>query len=351
MGNNPEKEGNLIDLYRRCKKENDTLVERLSNIEKDKSLMNKKVEKQKKKIQKLKRKLVKEQVKCKNLDCQIEELQHQNSELEIEVNSQRAWSKAISKVDRKYSKNENINNKNKSKEIHLKGENPTLLSKTCAVKETPSKHQKPSAAADSYRISGIVPIASSTPTLNRSNTALVLGFNSKSQSWETHKDEGLKEHHPLSEGQTGQRNDKEMLVARSLYRTEDKNVASVRTHHNNGELMNEFRTKMQAAETRWETEIKWEVPKYDEVQKGEKIECPSVEQEPTSIKKDKNKNVENTSSIDTGSTSMESTQLCDKEISSSAKAANVENSKRKNKTNEFKILNALKANDPIINAA
>merc|ERR1712048_1523109 len=97
-----------------------------------------------KKIQKLKRKLVKEQVKCKNLDCQIEELQHQNSELEIEVNSQRAWSKAISKVDKKYSKNENINN-NKSKEIHLKGENPTLLSETCAVKGTPSKHQKPSA--------------------------------------------------------------------------------------------------------------------------------------------------------------------------------------------------------------
>merc|ERR1712141_875744 len=165
--NNPEKEGNLIDSYRRCKKENDTLVERLSNIEKDKSLMNKKVEKQKKKIQKLKRKLVKEQVKCKNLDCQIEELQRQNSELEIEVNSQRAWSKAISKVDRKYSKNENMNNNNKSKEIHLKSENLTLLSKTCAVKGTPSKLQKPSAAADSYRISGIVPIASSTPTLNR----------------------------------------------------------------------------------------------------------------------------------------------------------------------------------------
>merc|ERR1712110_671181 len=143
----------------------------------------------------------------------------------------------------------------------------------------------------------------------------------------------------------------EMLVARSLCRTEDKNVASVRTHHNNGELMNEFRTKMQAAETRWETEIKWEVPKYDEVQKGEKIECSNVEQEPTPIKKDKNKNVENTNSIDTGSTSMESTQLCNNEISSSAKAANVENSKRKNKTNEFKILNALKANDPIINAA
>merc|ERR1712141_74774 len=152
---------------RRCKKEKGSLVERLSNIEKEKSLLNKKVEKQKKKIQKLKRKLVKEQVKCKNLDCQIEELQHQNSELEIEVNSQRAWSKAISKVDRKYSKNENMNNNNKSKEIHSKSENLTLLSKTCAVKGTPSKLQKPSAAADSYRISGIVPIASSTPTLNR----------------------------------------------------------------------------------------------------------------------------------------------------------------------------------------